>query len=190
VHSPPRGSAGAGTCQAKRICESVVANRLWIADPYENFAASRPPSSSSRCDPLAQFCPPPPPTFHEQPYSHHRTSPPSARPDPPLFAAPPAHQGPSLQQQLTRHQRILLFLRHCAKCQDPTRCAYGAKCQTGKQLWSHIFQCSNPRCSYRNCVYSRELLRHYQKCVDHNCPICGPVRSFVASDQGSGTVPF
>jgi hypothetical protein len=149
----------------------------------------------NRCD-LAQYCPPPAPQFHGTgPHAsalHSRGGAPAPRTDPPMFhsqaQAQPAQ--PSVQQQIARHQQILLFLRHCAKCTDPSRCQHSARCQSGKQLWSHIFQCSNQHCTYRNCVYSRELLRHYQKCVDKACPICGPVRLYVANDSGSSRPSF
>ena len=185
----------------------------FVADPFDTeratqlsaqpplSPASSQPRANSRCD-LAQYCPPPPPQFHETaPFANPvhsrggarapRTQPPMFADTPPMLQAhglshSPAHQSqPFMQQQIQRHQRILLFLRHCAKCTDPARCVYGTRCHSGKQLWTHIFQCSNQHCTYRNCVFSRELLRHYQKCVDKSCPICGPVRSYVASDQGT-----
>eukprot|EP00892_Ulva_mutabilis_P008613 jgi/Ulvmu1/6123/UM027_0101.1 len=97
---------------------------------------------------------------------------------------------PAVRQQISRHQRMLLFLRHCAKCTDPVSCRYSWRCESGKELWQHIFSCSNPRCTFQNCVQARELLRHYQKCHDPGCPICGPVREFLASPQGqAGGLP-
>ena len=103
---------------------------------------------------------------------------------------PPPPYTPAVQQQISRHQRMLLFLRHCAKCSDPVGCRYGWRCESGKELWQHIFSCCNPRCTFQNCVQARELLRHYQKCHDPGCPICGPVREFLASPQGqAGGLP-
>lgn len=168
-----------------------------VADPFDDAATN---TRMGRCNQAAHQIPPtPPPQFHESvPYSsamQPRGGVPMPRTQPPMFHAQPNTQPqpastPSMQQQVARHQRVLLFLRHCAKCTDPSRCSYGSKCQIGKQLWSHIFHCSNPHCTYRNCVYSRELLRHYQKCVDKNCPICGPVRAYVANDRGSNGAPL
>lgn len=106
----------------------------------------------------------------------------------PSYPPPPYTQA--VQQQIFRHQRMLLFLRHCAKCSDPVACRYGWRCESGKELWKHIFSCGNPRCTFPNCVQARELLRHYQKCHDSGCPICGPVRGFLASPQGqAGGLP-
>lgn len=169
-----------------------------VADPFDAGRAtvSDLSAANSRCD-LAQYCPPQPSQFNDaNPFLtslQARGGVPVPRTQPPMFHAQQSQAQPTqqpyaaMQQQISRHQRVLLFLRHCAKCTDPTRCVYSAKCQSGKQLWTHIFQCSNQHCTYRNCVYSRELLRHYQKCVDKSCPICGPVRSYVANDQGTAS---
>ena len=68
-----------------------------------------------------------------------------------------------------------MFLRHCAKCKV-ANCPYGNNCETGKQLWNHITSCRDQQCSYPRCVHARDLLRHYQKCRRHDCPICGPIK--------------
>ncbi len=68
-----------------------------------------------------------------------------------------------LRAKVTKQQKMLLFLRHCAKCQI-TNCKFSANCEIGKSLWAHIMQCSNPTCTYQRCVNSRDLLKHHQKC--------------------------
>ena len=87
-----------------------------------------------------------------------------------------------MKQQILKQQRMLLFLRHCAKCSDPS-CQYKDNCKVGKDLWQHIMACINPSCKHPRCVHSRELLRHYQSCQQDNCPICGPVKEFVKKNS-------
>ena len=69
------------------------------------------------------------------------------------------------QQQITRLQRWLLLLRHCAKCQlHEAECQLQGTCRVGKELWTHILQCNNHQCSYPHCTSSKDLLKHHQKC--------------------------
>lgn len=91
----------------------------------------------------------------------------------------------SMKDTIVKQQRMLLFLRHCAKCNDHA-CPYRQNCKVGKELWSHIMQCTNPHCQHSRCLDSRELLRHYQSCQQDTCPICGPVKEFVKKNANSG----
>lgn len=69
------------------------------------------------------------------------------------------------QQYIQKQQRWLLFLRHCAKCQqDEAECQFARSCRVGKELWTHILQCNNPQCGYPRCTSSKDLLKHHQKC--------------------------
>lgn len=69
------------------------------------------------------------------------------------------------QQYIQKQQRWLLFLRHCAKCQqDEAECQFSRSCRVGKELWTHILQCNNPQCAYPRCTSSKDLLKHHQKC--------------------------
>lgn len=69
------------------------------------------------------------------------------------------------QEYIQRQQRWLLFLRHCAKCQlDATECQFGCSCRVGRELWTHILQCSDPACNFSRCTSSKDLLKHHQKC--------------------------
>ena len=104
------------------------------------------------------------------------------------------HQQQKAEQfrnQILKQQRLLLFLRHCAKCKNP-QCTHAASCETGKELWHHLVRCKDDGCKYPRCVNARELLRHYQKCQKVDCSICGPVRKYVegakpiTDRQGSG----
>ncbi len=84
------------------------------------------------------------------------------------------------QQYIQKQQRWLLFLRHCAKCnQDEQECQFSRSCRVGKELWQHILTCSNSGCTYPRCVSSKDLLKHHQKCQNANCPICTPVKEYV-----------
>jgi hypothetical protein len=69
------------------------------------------------------------------------------------------------QQYIQKQQRWLLFLRHCAKCQQTEEeCQFSRSCRVGKELWTHILQCNNPKCEYPRCTSSKDLLKHHQKC--------------------------
>lgn len=87
------------------------------------------------------------------------------------------------RERLQKQQRLLMFLRHCAKCKV-TDCPYGNNCETGKQLWHHITSCRDQQCAYPRCVHARDLLRHYQKCRRHDCPICGPIKQVGVDGSG------
>jgi TAZ zinc finger len=92
------------------------------------------------------------------------------------------------RERLQKQQRLLMFLRHCAKCKI-TNCQYGSNCETGKQLWNHITNCRDQQCAYPRCVHARDLLRHYQKCRKQDCPICGPIKQIVVDSSGRTMQP-
>eukprot|EP00892_Ulva_mutabilis_P000524 jgi/Ulvmu1/10472/UM064_0009.1 len=94
-----------------------------------------------------------------------------------------ATQEPMSREKLQKNQRLLMFLRHCAKCTN-SNCNYGTSCTTGKELWNHITSCKDQHCQYPRCLHSRNLLRHYQKCDSVTCPICVPIKQVVTE---SGT---
>ena len=81
---------------------------------------------------------------------------------------------------VTKQQRWLLFLRHCAKCrQSEEDCSLKTQCKFGKQLWHHILHCANGDCEFPRCTNSKDLLKHHQKCQDVTCQICVPVKDYV-----------
>jgi E1A/CREB-binding protein len=92
------------------------------------------------------------------------------------------HRQDQFRNQILKQQRLLLFLRHCAKCKNP-KCTHAQSCETGKELWHHLVRCKDDLCKYPRCVHARELLRHYQKCQKPQCSICGPVRKYVEGAQ-------
>ncbi|KAG1671872.1 hypothetical protein FOA52_003439 [Chlamydomonas sp. UWO 241] len=84
------------------------------------------------------------------------------------------------QASMSKQQRWLLFLRHCAKCkQSEHECSLKAQCKFGKQLWNHILNCADSACQFPRCVNSKELLKHHQKCMDQRCAVCVPVKEYV-----------
>lgn len=84
------------------------------------------------------------------------------------------------QHYIQKQQRWLLFLRHCAKCQQTEdQCQFKDSCKVGKDLWKHILGCQETSCPYPRCGNSRDLLKHHQKCLNAECPICTPVKEYV-----------
>ena len=101
-----------------------------------------------------------------------------------------ASQGtdPNLKEerknQILKQQRWLLFLRHCAKCTaGPDECQYKQTCTLAKELWKHLIDCKDDKCSYARCAPSRVLLQHHQKCRDKACPVCMPVKQYVSKQR-------
>lgn len=87
---------------------------------------------------------------------------------------------PGRNTSVTKQQRWLLFLRHCAKCrQSEEDCSLKTQCKFGKQLWHHILHCANADCEFPRCTNSKDLLKHHQKCQDVTCQICVPVKDYV-----------
>ncbi len=73
--------------------------------------------------------------------------------------------GDTRQHYIQKQQRWLLFLRHCAKCQQgEEQCQFGRSCRVGKELWQHILSCSGTECPFPRCTSSKDLLKHHQKC--------------------------
>ena len=88
------------------------------------------------------------------------------------------------QQQYSKQQRWLLFLRHASKCTAPEgQCQVTPHCHMARQLWTHIASCRDRECTFSRCNASRTLLHHHQHCRDARCPVCGPVRQQVMNQQ-------
>jgi E1A/CREB-binding protein len=88
------------------------------------------------------------------------------------------------QQQYSKQQRWLLFLRHASKCTAPEgQCQITPHCHMARQLWTHIASCRDRECTFSRCNASRTLLHHHQHCRDARCPVCGPVRQQVMNQQ-------
>jgi E1A/CREB-binding protein len=67
---------------------------------------------------------------------------------------------------VTRQQRWLIYLRHCAKCRlDERACLLKAQCSYGKRLWQHMIRCDDPSCcQFPDCTSSTSLLKHHRQC--------------------------
>lgn len=94
-------------------------------------------------------------------------------------------QDPEVRKaQITKQQRWLLFLRHCAKCTlPPGECQYKDTCAMAKELWNHLIKCKDENCKFPRCHPSRTLLQHHQRCRSSKCPVCAPVKKFVTAQR-------
>jgi TAZ zinc finger len=63
-------------------------------------------------------------------------------------------------------------------------------CADMKLLWKHMEACKDKHWKVTHCRSSRWILKHYRKCVDVNCSVCGPVRTAVRnSKHAASTTP-
>ena len=107
---------------------------------------------------------------------------------PGALGEPSGPPGPGVdaqrQQQYSKQQRWLLFLRHASRCTAPEgQCHITPHCHMARQLWGHISACRDRECTFSRCNASRTLLHHHQHCRDPRCPVCGPVRQQVLNQQ-------
>lgn len=84
------------------------------------------------------------------------------------------------EQGYKKQQRWLLFLRHACTCSAPNGKCRDSNCFKAQELWQHMFQCKVKTCSYPSCLNSKFLVEHYIRCKAGNCPVCIPVRRFLA----------
>jgi len=79
---------------------------------------------------------------------------------------------------LTQSQRWLLYLRHANKCQAPEgHCPLLTDCHVVRNLLVHVRSRMDDKCSWRNCVFARHALGHYEVCRIEKCDHCAPVRA-------------
>jgi len=88
------------------------------------------------------------------------------------------------QHHVLRREHVrLLLMRHASKCSTPAGelCRATPHCASLKALWEHLSHCRNPGCETPQCVSTRDILTHYQRCCETNerCVICGPVRAAI-----------
>ncbi|XP_010476788.1 PREDICTED: histone acetyltransferase HAC12-like isoform X1 [Camelina sativa] len=84
----------------------------------------------------------------------------------------------SRQPKYRNQQRWLLFLRHARSCKPPGGKCQDRNCVTVQKLWSHMDNCSEPKCPYPRCLPTKELIGHYKNCKDPRCPVCVPVKTY------------
>lgn len=102
---------------------------------------------------------------------------------------PPNSRTPSLNRELQyrNQQRWLLFLRHARKCVHPDGKCPESNCSTAQKLWNHMISCKDlVQCKYPRCHGTKHLLHHHKNCRDQNCPVCVPVKRFVAVQLKGG----
>ncbi|KAL3875460.1 hypothetical protein ACJMK2_033407 [Sinanodonta woodiana] len=89
------------------------------------------------------------------------------------------------KKRLILQQLDLLF--HAITCigENGPRCPKQVPhCQTVKDVLHHMTQCSAvTTCAYKHCTSSREIIKHWNSCHCHDCPICSPFSNRgIASD--------
>jgi hypothetical protein len=78
-----------------------------------------------------------------------------------------------------KHQ-CLILLRHASLCKNEDgQCGTTPYCTRIKLLWKHVKICKDIKCIYPDCISSRKVIAHYNKCEDQNCKICGPVQQLI-----------
>ncbi|KAJ3692449.1 hypothetical protein LUZ60_012799 [Juncus effusus] len=75
--------------------------------------------------------------------------------------------------KLNRKQKLLLLCNHALTCNEEP-CTMKC-CSEAKKRLKHVLRCSGLNCK-ENCVSTRNLITHFNACVDVKCDICGPVR--------------
>ncbi|KAG9141278.1 hypothetical protein Leryth_001754 [Lithospermum erythrorhizon] len=85
------------------------------------------------------------------------------------------------ERQYKNQQRWLLFLRHARRCPAPEGKCPEPHCIIVQKLLRHIEDCNVFECSYPRCHVSKVLINHHRNCKCTNCPVCLPVKNFVAA---------
>ncbi|GAA0146026.1 histone modifying enzyme [Lithospermum erythrorhizon] len=78
------------------------------------------------------------------------------------------------------YQRWILFLRHASRCPYPVGKCRDPTCENVQILLKHVEQCSISKCVYPRCLDTRVLINHYRQCRDTSCPVCVPVKNYIA----------
>ena len=89
-------------------------------------------------------------------------------------------------ESITKQRRWLVFMRHCSMCDDD-QCHLKERCDVGKRLWRHVESCADAECRFPHCAGSKCLLAHHEICASATCPVCVPVRDFVAWETFSNS---
>ncbi|XP_057503767.1 histone acetyltransferase HAC1-like [Actinidia eriantha] len=106
-----------------------------------------------------------------------------------IRTAEPANSGgatrrfgnPNRERQFKNQQRWLLFLRHARRCMAPEGKCQEVNCITAQNLWKHMYCCNVSQCPYPRCHHTKILLNHYKHCRDPGCPVCVPVKNYLAT---------
>lgn len=110
-------------------------------------------------------------------------------------AQPTNHSDPAIKRRLI-HQQLVLLL-HAYKCAENAKILDGhvectlSHCQTMKDVLTHLNTCRlNSECKQQHCWSSRQIIQHWKNCIDANCSVCSPLKSFASNrDKGSPDSP-
>lgn len=94
-------------------------------------------------------------------------------------------------------QKQLVIFFHAYKCLDNDQLNKEAiqcqlkHCATLKKIILHLQICRNGNCTVKNCIATRTILSHWDRCVDEMCLACGPLKkaqSRMETDPNTGKI--
>uniref|UniRef100_A0A183C6Z0 Homeobox domain-containing protein n=1 Tax=Globodera pallida TaxID=36090 RepID=A0A183C6Z0_GLOPA len=95
-------------------------------------------------------------------------------------------------------QQQLLLLLHAHKCQQRERFELPQHrvtctlpyCMVMQRVLEHIVGCTAGRlCQYEHCVYSRQIIAHWNNCPNDECPVCKPIKK-EGTEDGNKAIPL
>lgn len=98
--------------------------------------------------------------------------------------------NPIQRRNYHNQKRWLLFLLHSRRCSAPEGLCREVNCIKVQKLWLHMDRCNSQECGFPRCFQSKQLLWHYGNCRAEACPVCIPVRTFVASHRKPQNFPL
>ena len=113
------------------------------------------------------------------------TRPPSPHPVAASKNASPNSPNPFVQ--IAHMQTSLLGIRHAYSCQEEGNCQLHG-CAYFRRLFDHVKSCPHTNnttscCAYPKCADTKSILVHYRDCSFQMCPLCVPVRQWVATNS-------
>nr|GMD86545.1 histone acetyltransferase HAC1-like isoform X1 [Ipomoea batatas] len=87
--------------------------------------------------------------------------------------------------QFRNQQRWLLFLIHARRCSSPAGKCPEQHCILAQNLLKHLESCNALPCQYLRCSATKQVINHFRRCREANCPVCGPVRNFRLAQRKS-----
>ncbi|KAG1361840.1 histone acetyltransferase HAC1 [Cocos nucifera] len=93
------------------------------------------------------------------------------------------------EQNYYNQRRWILLLLHARRCSAPKGACQEVNCIIVQNLWIHMRTCNSENCNYSRCCKSRKLYQHYRVCHAADCPVCIPVRDFIAAKCKTRSCP-